>query len=200
MSPGEGLRVQMVGRETAEPGKYLTFSAGGTLFGLPVARVVHVLGRVGATPLPGAPPHVLGMIEFRRHALPLLDLAGKLGGTSAAPGKNAIVAAARLEGEVVGVALSVDTVYTVIDFGAGAIQDPPVLAECHAPVLGVARSDRGGVAVLLDLDRLLAGWSTADWNALAVAATPPFDTSTAHASAHAAQPTLASAYEEIESL
>ena len=156
MPLAEALRVEMVGRETARPGKYLTFTVGESLYGLPIECVVHVLGRVSATPLPGAPSYVRGVVEFRGHVLPVLDARCELGASEIRPPGAAIIVYAVLEGTATGLALIVDAVHTVVEFGPGDIEDAPPLSRGRHLALGVARTAGKGMAVLLDLERLLA--------------------------------------------
>ncbi|WP_439888602.1 chemotaxis protein CheW [Pseudomonas sp. MBLB4123] len=52
----------------------LMFSIGGELYGIGSEHVAEVLPLAQYTPLPGTPPHVLGIVSVRGHIVSLLDL------------------------------------------------------------------------------------------------------------------------------
>ncbi len=54
------------------------------VFGLSITQVPEVLRSVSVTPIPTAPPYVLGLIEWRNRTVPVIDLAARLGLTSEA--------------------------------------------------------------------------------------------------------------------
>ncbi|MHB1222930.1 MAG: chemotaxis protein CheW [Gemmatimonadaceae bacterium] len=57
----------------------LAFVVAGRLFGCPLADVREIIPARPATRLPGAPPHVLGLVNLRGTLLTVLDLALALG-------------------------------------------------------------------------------------------------------------------------
>jgi len=58
---------------------YLCFQLGERWFALEAAEVESVIQEAGLTPVPGTPPHVLGVIAHHGHAIALLDTALLLG-------------------------------------------------------------------------------------------------------------------------
>ncbi|MCP8940932.1 chemotaxis protein CheW [Alsobacter sp. SYSU M60028] len=71
---------------TREPGgervavtDYVTVFVDGQLFGLPIASVQDVFMRGQMTPVPGAPPEILGLINLRGRVLTALSLRRLLG-------------------------------------------------------------------------------------------------------------------------
>lgn len=57
----------------------LTFSVSGEPYAIESRRVVEVLPRVPARPLPRVPDYLLGIFTYRGSLVPLVDLAGRLG-------------------------------------------------------------------------------------------------------------------------
>ncbi len=59
-------------------GSFATFLVGGETFALPVEEVDEVLLEQPLSPVPLAPPHVLGLLNLRGKILPALDLRQRL--------------------------------------------------------------------------------------------------------------------------
>ncbi len=55
-------------------GKYLTFSLGTEIYGLPVLKVKEILGMMPTNTVPQAPPSIRGIINLRDKVIPVLDL------------------------------------------------------------------------------------------------------------------------------
>lgn len=60
-----------------ETGHYLEFSLGKKSFALPLASVERVVKAVEVTLLPKAPEIVRGIINFKGHILPVIDISGR---------------------------------------------------------------------------------------------------------------------------
>jgi chemotaxis signal transduction protein len=56
------------------------------VFGVGLARVLEVLELPRLIPLPGVPPHLLGLATWRNRSIPVIDLAHRLGLPPAAVG------------------------------------------------------------------------------------------------------------------
>jgi purine-binding chemotaxis protein CheW len=57
---------------------YVTFTAGGQLFGLPIAQVRDVFTLAKATRVPLAGPEIAGVLNLRGRMITLIDLANRL--------------------------------------------------------------------------------------------------------------------------
>lgn len=55
-------------------GPWITFHSNGEEYGLDVHSVVEILSPREVTPLPGARPHVAGIVSWRGRTIPVLDL------------------------------------------------------------------------------------------------------------------------------
>lgn len=55
------------------------FKVGDGEYALPADVVLHMESFRGATPVPGAPPHVLGIVQIRGRVIPVVDLRRRFG-------------------------------------------------------------------------------------------------------------------------
>ena len=150
------------GAETGPTEDFVTVHVDGVLFGLAIERVHDVFVPSGVTPVPLAPPEIVGLLNLRGRVVTALCLRRRLGMAPAAP---------RAEGEATGndrgmaigleqggetFALIVDGVGEVLKLGADSREAVPInldprwrdLATC------VHRLD-GRLLVILDVDALL---------------------------------------------
>lgn len=79
------------GAPASEDDSVLTFSVGDRALSLPAGQVREVIGRRRLTPVPKAPPSLLGLINLRGTALPVLSLADLLGLPSGRPDRIIIL-------------------------------------------------------------------------------------------------------------
>jgi purine-binding chemotaxis protein CheW len=133
------------------------FRVGEQRFGAPTAGVREVVEIHDLAPVPGSPPHLLGVGNLRGRALPVVDLrpvAGLAGSSApATAGERPLALAVTAHGDTL--ALAIDEVggfervaeTGLAPLGAGA---PPALVRCAA---GRCET-RLGPTVLLDLERL----------------------------------------------
>ncbi|WP_165073056.1 chemotaxis protein CheW [Paludisphaera rhizosphaerae] len=143
----------------------LTFQAAGQRYAVDAKRVVEVVPRVRARPLPHAPAHLTGVFEYRGEVVTVVDL-GMLLGSTAAPDRlsTRIIlidrgGAAPDRRELLGlVAEHVDDLTPV---------DPAALAPIpttipNAPYLGGIAETNSGMIQLLLVDKVLDAPTTSD--------------------------------------
>lgn len=95
----------------------------GADFCIDIRSVREIRGFTASTPLPQAPPFVLGVINLRGAVMPVLDLKARLGlGVTEATGRHVIVVVQN-EGQTAG--LLVDAVQETMMLGADQLQAPP---------------------------------------------------------------------------
>ncbi len=68
---------------------YITFRLGNEHFALPVAQVREVLDQEDITPLPLSPHALLGIVNVRESAVPVVDLRRRFGMPPSTPGRQA---------------------------------------------------------------------------------------------------------------
>jgi len=137
--------------------RYVVFRARGAWYGAPVAEVKEILALAPVTEVPGAGPHVVGVVIVRGAMVTLLDLPSLLHDAATPEGAATDALVVELEGEPV--ALQVDEVARVDRVPARAIEAPHEIVGGVPPhVLGVARTPGRPFVTLLDLGALLASF------------------------------------------
>lgn len=140
--------------------RLLTFAVGGVTYGCPLDAVREVLPSGPTARLPGAPPHVLGLLNVRGRPLTVLDLARRLDPAAGAASGPVLVVEA--DGRAAG--CRVDAVRRTIvaqpleplpaGDGSGALGDAAGNAEVGRIVLGIGEVE-GAPLVVLDLARFV---------------------------------------------
>jgi purine-binding chemotaxis protein CheW len=145
---------------TQDSAQFVTMGLDGEVFGVPVALVREILDYRQITKLPQAPSYVLGMIDVRGEAVPIIDLRAKLGlpSLAATQASRLIVANIPLDGRETALGLLVDCVFEVTELDRNDIDPPPNVGGrwCADCIFGIGRRN-GGFVVVFDLPRLLAG-------------------------------------------
>jgi purine-binding chemotaxis protein CheW len=139
-------------------GKYLTFTIGREEYGLPVLKVREIIKVMDITHVPQVEAHVLGVINLRGKVIPVIDLRRKFGFPASEPTERTciIVAEVALASATVMMGVVVDAVSEVVNVSAAEIEQTPDFGgqQVHDYLLGLAKV-KGGVKILLDLDRVL---------------------------------------------
>ena len=134
---------------------FVTVFVGETMFGLAIDRVHDVFIPAGVTPVPLAPPEIVGLLNLRGRVVTALCLRRRL---SMGPrvGEGAQMAIGLEQGGET-FALIVDGVGEVLKLGADTHEPVPINldARWRDLTLGVHRLD-GRLLVILDVDALLA--------------------------------------------
>lgn len=64
---------------------HVLFKVGGSEYALAASEVLHMESYAGATRVPGAPAHIVGVIQSRRRVVPVVDLRARFGLPAAQP-------------------------------------------------------------------------------------------------------------------
>jgi purine-binding chemotaxis protein CheW len=141
----------------AERAQYVTLGIAGELLAIPVERVREILELQPIAQLPGAPNHLLGMIDVRGQSVPVIDLRLKLGFM---PGEDdsstrIMVIAASTGGPEAVIGVKVDRVHEVTLLDAGTLDPPPEAAAGWRAehIAGVGRRS-GEFVTVLDFERV----------------------------------------------
>lgn len=139
-------------------GKYLTFALGREEYGLPILKVREIIKVMDITHVPQVAAHVLGVINLRGKVIPIIDLRRKFGFEPQPPTDRTciIVAEVSLPASTLMMGVVVDSVSEVVNVSGAEIEEPPDFGGSRAGdyLLGLAKV-KGGVKILLDLDRVL---------------------------------------------
>lgn len=133
---------------------YVTFSTGGQIFGLPIARVQEVFRPARITRVPLAGAHVAGVLNLRGRIVTAIDMRNRLDLRASEEGLVPMAIGIETRGESFG--LLVDALGEVLRLEDADIEANPVnldrkLASVSA---GVHRLD-GQLLVVLEVDRVL---------------------------------------------
>jgi purine-binding chemotaxis protein CheW len=144
------MGMQDAGNET----EYVTFTAAGQLFGLPIERVQDVFKPARMTRVPLSGPEFAGVLNLRGRIVTAIHLSNRLDLPSRAEGKPPMAIGIEFGSESFG--LLVDAVGEVLKLADGEREPNPInldrkLARVSA---GVFRLD-GQLLVVLDVDRVL---------------------------------------------
>jgi purine-binding chemotaxis protein CheW len=118
----------------------------GEQYALPVGSVLEVAERGKITPVPGAPPEVLGVRNFHGQVIPVIDMASRLGLDRDAEAPLIVVAQ---EGEHQA-GLAVDEVLEVGEM-------PKVSNETESDLLAGAATIEGSLVGVVDVAAVLGG-------------------------------------------
>jgi purine-binding chemotaxis protein CheW len=139
-------------REVAAPTHWVLFALAAGRYALPLASVERIVRAAEVTPLPLAPPVVLGVLDVGGRILPVFDLRQRFRLPRRPIGLNdEFVIARTASREVV---LAVDGALGVVEYAA-----PPIAATALSPELGHLRgiiSHPDGLVLIQDLEHLLS--------------------------------------------
>ena len=135
--------------------RLLVFIAAGSRYGCGLEAVREIVPFRAATRLPGAPAHVVGLINLRGRLVTVTDLAVQLGRRDAASERPAGGSIILLESGARTVGVLVDEVRDVRFVGTTAVE--PIQRDESGPgvMRALARFD-DGVAVVLDAEAIIA--------------------------------------------
>ena len=106
---------------------YIVFIIAETEYALPVTLVRQLESYQGATRVPGAAPHVAGIVQIRGQVIPVVDLRRLFGYPSVEPTLDTRIVVVELGERVVG--LIVDRGREVLRLDASTVQRAPGLVE-----------------------------------------------------------------------
>ena len=134
--------------------QFVTFKLDGLLFGIEVGRIQEVLSYQEMTPVPLAPPDVLGLINLRGQIVAAVDLRRRLGLSERAPGQRPVNVVVRDDNDVI--SLLVDEMGEVVEVGEESFELPPETMDRDSRVLirGVHKLGRRLMHVL-DAERAI---------------------------------------------
>jgi purine-binding chemotaxis protein CheW len=140
--------------DTARLSDYVTFSAAGQMFGLPIERVQDVFKPTRITRVPLAGPEIAGVLNLRGRIVTAVELRIRLGLGARKSDNGPMAIGIESQGESFG--LLVDAVGEVLKLAESEREANPVNLDRHLARVsaGVYRLD-GELLVILDIDRVL---------------------------------------------
>ncbi|WP_448059141.1 chemotaxis protein CheW [Cellulomonas hominis] len=135
--------------------QYVTFTLGGSHYGVDVTRVQEALRSHTRTRVPLAPPGVAGLVNLRGQVVLTVDLRPRLGLEPLAETAEPMMVVVQVAGEPV--SLLVDEIGDVVEVGPESFETPPDTLEAalRPLILGAHKLERG-LLLVLDVDQATA--------------------------------------------
>ena len=103
--------------------QWVTFHLGGELYGINVLQVQEGLKYTEITPVPGAPPYVLGIINLRGNVVTVIDTRIRFGLESQDPDELSRIIFVEIKEHIIG--MLVDSVAEVVSLQSSDIETSP---------------------------------------------------------------------------
>jgi purine-binding chemotaxis protein CheW len=138
MNPAEG--------SSKETGSFVVFRLDGKRLALPLDQVKLALRMVSVTPVPDAPPWVIGVIDLHGLVIPVTDLRQRLGHPAKEPHLDDRLLVMSLAERTF--ALVVDEVTEVLELQGSEVETPPDLLCDSRYLRAVVRREDGLILIL----------------------------------------------------
>lgn len=140
--------------------RFLTLTLGQELYGLDVMSVREIIRPLDISPVPKAPPHVLGVVNLRGKIIPIVDLRIKFDLEFTGRTERTCIVVVQTPAAAGGLQLTglmVDEVQEVISLNGDEIEEPPNFGTAvdTCCLSGLAKI-KGAVMIILDLEPLLS--------------------------------------------
>jgi purine-binding chemotaxis protein CheW len=141
----------------------VTFRLKDETYGINVMQVQEVLRVSEIAPVPGAPAHVLGIINLRGNVVTVIDTRIRFGLPTTEPGDASRIVIIESDQQVVGIL--VDSVAEVVELQQSDIDSAPSIGseDTARYIQGVASRDED-LLIVVDLNKLL---SEEEWSEMA---------------------------------
>ncbi|PYE24017.1 purine-binding chemotaxis protein CheW [Rhizobium sp. PP-F2F-G38] len=139
----------------------IAFRLHGQEFCVRTTTIREIRGWGPATPIPHAPPDVIGVMNLRGTVIPIIDLANKLGMASTEPTPRSAIVVAEIHGMAMG--LIVDGVSDILTVSENLLQPVPEISispGMHYADGIIAQPD--GMICFLNLERMFEKGETAE--------------------------------------
>ncbi|HEX8446063.1 MAG TPA: chemotaxis protein CheW [Sphingomonas sp.] len=134
--------------------KLITCQIGEQFLGIDIMAIREIRVWQPATPLPGTPAHILGVVNLRGTAVPVLDLRQRLGWGVTNPNERNVIIVVQVEDQLQG--LIVDAVDDVASFETTDMQPVPDTGISHTGALLAGLVNAGErMILLLQLDHIV---------------------------------------------
>lgn len=135
--------------------QWVTFQMDQERYGINVLQVQEIIRMNDITPVPGAPRHILGVINLRGNVVPIVNTRTRFNLPTVEDSSETRIILVDLERQLIGIV--VDSVAEVVTLESGEIEKAPSLdkAEWVQFIHGVARIN-GDLLILLDLSKFLS--------------------------------------------
>jgi purine-binding chemotaxis protein CheW len=132
----------------------VTFQLGREEYGIEIASVQEIIRATDITPVPGAPPHVRGVINLRGKIIPVVDLRTRFALPQAEVNDSQRIVVIELKEKRIG--MLVDGVSQVIRIPVGVVEGMPeeAISVDENFIKGIGKLDNR-LVIILDLNKSL---------------------------------------------
>jgi purine-binding chemotaxis protein CheW len=142
-----------------EAQQYLTFNLAGEMYAVGILNVKEIIEYGSLTEIPMMPAFVRGVINLRGAVVPVIDLAARFGGASAAIQRRTCIVIVEISQEdgKQDIGIMVDAVSEVLEIPASEIEPAPVFgARIRSDfIAGMGKVD-GKFVIILEIQRVLS--------------------------------------------
>ncbi len=133
---------------------HVVFKVAGAEYAIPASEVLQMESFAGATPVPGAPSHVAGLVQVRGRVVPVVDARARFGLPPVERTVDSRVVVGQLGARTVG--LLVDSAREVMKLKPEELQPPPpmVVEQTQGFVKAVAQVGKR-LVMLIDFPRVI---------------------------------------------
>ena len=133
---------------------HVTFKGGTSEYALPASEVLHLDSYTGATPVPGTPAYVAGLVQVRGRLVPVVDLRARFGLPPIEHSIDRRVVVIQCEGRVAG--LLVDSAREVVRLDPASFEKPPdALDHGHGKFVRAIAAVKQRLLLLVDVPRVI---------------------------------------------
>ena len=133
---------------------HVLFKVGASDFALPASEVVEMESFTGATRLPGAAPHVAGLVQIRGKVIPVIDLRARFGLPPIERGLDARVIVVRENDRFVG--LLADSAREILKINLDDFMPPPeVIADAASGFVRAVAQAGPRLVLKIDFSKII---------------------------------------------
>lgn len=136
---------------SAKTRSFVACEVADVIYSVPVEQVQEILQPMPLTPLPHAPPGIIGAVEHREEVVPVLDLAARLGhGPTKEPKRKWVLL--RGHGRTIGIV--VGQVLEVFEIAESSIREAPDVGDVEARAATAVLNYRSKMAFVLSMESI----------------------------------------------
>jgi purine-binding chemotaxis protein CheW len=133
---------------------HVTFRVAGTDYAVPASQVLHLESFESATPVPGAPPYVSGVVQVRGRLVPVVDLRARFGLPAIEHSIDRRVVVIQVGTRIAG--LLVDSAREVLQIDPAAFEKPPeIIQHQSAGFIKAVATITKRLFLLVDVPRII---------------------------------------------
>jgi purine-binding chemotaxis protein CheW len=141
------------------PRQFLTFSAAGETYAMPIAAIKEIIEHGAVTAIPLMPAFIRGVINLRGAVVPVIDLAARLGFPASTIGRRTCIVIVEMQhdDERFDMGLVVEGVSEVLELATSDLEPPPSFgARVRSDFIEAMARIRGRFVIVMRLGQVLS--------------------------------------------